>query len=43
MIDLDGNFYVYDLVIKWENIWIEIDKILYDLGIIDGEMIFFIF
>ena len=40
--DPDGNPYVYDLVTKRENIRIETDKTLHDLGITDGETILFI-
>ena len=40
--DPDGNPYVYDLVTKRDNIRIEPDKTLHDLGINDGETILFI-
>lgn len=40
--DPEGNPYVYDLVTKRDNIRIEPDKTLHDLGVSDGETILFI-
>ena len=40
--DPEGNPYIYELISKSSNVRIDDDKALYDVGIKDGETLFFV-
>lgn len=41
-VDQDGNPYVYELVSKTQNVRLEDNKTLFDVGIRDGDTLYFV-